>query len=160
VTTPKRYYWDASVFLAFFNNEKGRVEVCERILNHARNEKCQIITSSFSLVEVIHIKGRERLTRDKQELLDEFFKSPYISLIDATRRICDEARKLIWQYDQLRPMDSTHLASALFGMRTQPDEIHSYDPHFIKLNGKLGNPPVLICVPSDIPGALFTGEAR
>ena len=73
-----RYYWDSSCFLAVFKEEAGRVEVCKSILNQARNERCLIVTSSFALVEVIHIQGREKLTPDSEMLIEEFFQQPYI----------------------------------------------------------------------------------
>jgi hypothetical protein len=47
---PEKFYWDAGVFLAYFNEEEGRVDACENILNYARKGKCRIFTSSFSLV--------------------------------------------------------------------------------------------------------------
>jgi predicted nucleic acid-binding protein len=128
---PEKFYWDAGVFLAYFNEEEGRVDACENILNYARKGKCRIFTSSFSLVEVVHIKGRKALTPDREKKLDEFFRSPYISLIDARRNICDEARQLIWRHPNLKPKDATHLASALFGMRSRPNEINSYDNDFL-----------------------------
>ncbi len=154
----QKYYWDAGVPLAYFNKEEGRWEAVERILKYAQKNKCHIFTSSFSLVEVIHIKGHVSLKPENEKLLDEFFRSPFITLIDARRRICDEARQLIWKFPHLKPKDATHLASALFGMRTPPDEINSFDKDFLKLSNKIGNPPILIREPSDIPGELFKNE--
>lgn len=141
------YYWDSSVFLAVFQNEKDRVDICKQVLNEAMQNRVHIFTSSVTLVEVIKINNAKKLKPKVEAALDEFFKLPYITLIDATRRICDEARHLIWKYPHLAPKDSIHLASALYGKRKRLDEIHSYDEDFKKLNTKLGTPPYIIREP-------------
>jgi predicted nucleic acid-binding protein len=141
------YYWDSSAFLAVFQKEKDRVDVCKQILSEAAQGKIQIFTSSITLVEVIKITPAKKLKPKVEAKLDEFFKMPYITLIDATRRICDEARHLIWKYPHLAPKDSIHLASALYGKRKRLDEIHSYDTDFLKLNTKIGTPPYVIREP-------------
>lgn len=148
------------MFLAFLKSEKGRADICEGLLNQARSGKIVIVTSTFTMTEVVHIKGRERLTKDREKELDAFFKQPYIHLVDVTRRVCEEARQLMWRHPHLQPKDSLHLASALFGTKKQPDEVHSYDPDFTKLNRKIGSPPIVICEPYETQSSLpFGSEA-
>jgi len=134
------HYWDAGVFVAYFNGEKGRVEIIEELLDEAEAGRVSIITSSFTLVEVIKLKGSKPLNKKDEKTLSEFFDHAYIRLVDATRDVCESARRLIWKYPALKPKDAVHLASALaFSKRAYLDAIFSYDGDFICLNGVLTN---------------------
>jgi len=47
-----RFYWDASVFLAWLNKEEGRFYICDAILKAAEEGQVKIVTSAITLVEV------------------------------------------------------------------------------------------------------------
>lgn len=54
MSEPRKLYWDSSCFISYLNeNERERREICEDILEHARNNAVEIWTSTFTIVEVI-----------------------------------------------------------------------------------------------------------
>lgn len=55
---PKIYYWDASVFITIFNDEPGADHV-EHFLDEAEQGSVMIVTSSFTPVEVLKLKGQD-----------------------------------------------------------------------------------------------------
>src|SRR6266481_1558332 len=91
-------YWDSGVFVAYFNDEPGRADVVEQLLEEAHAGKITIITSSFAFVEVLRLKNRKRLTEKDEKMLNEFFQYPFIKPIDAMRGVCEAARHLIWKH--------------------------------------------------------------
>jgi hypothetical protein len=70
---------------------------------------------------------------------------PFIRLINCDRRIGESARYLVWRYEHLRYKDAIHVASA---MSQTIDILYSYDnDDLVRLNGKIGTPPLRICNP-------------
>lgn len=138
------YYWDSGAFLAFFNEELGRVKHCRQVLEAAERGEIRIITSALTLTEVVHIKGRQRMDEQKESIIRDYFEKKYIILIDVNRKIAEFARKLIWKNSQLQPKDSIHVASAIL---SKVDALHTYDEPLLNLNGKIGEPPLLIQEP-------------
>jgi predicted nucleic acid-binding protein len=142
------FYWDSTVFVAFFNAEPGGENVRE-LLDEAEAGEIFIITSSFTLVEVIKLKGKTPILVTEQDEITEFFKKDYFRFVDATRKVTEAARSLIWKSPGLWPKDAVHLASAIeFASKEKLDCIHSYDKDFLRLNGKL---PVLCPVQEPMP---------
>ncbi len=132
------YYWDSSVFVAFFSDEPHRADVVEQLLEEATAGRITIVTSSFANVEVLKVEGHAPLTEADEKKTSDFFEYPFIRFVDATRSLCDEARHLIWKYPALQPKDAVHLASALaYSERANLDGLFSYDQHFLKLNGMI-----------------------
>src|SRR5208283_362176 len=132
------YYWDSSVFVAFFNDEqeKQRADMVEQLLDEAEAGRISIVTSSFALVEVSKLQGHKPLSASDERKIVDFFEYPFIHLVDATRDICEDARRLIWSHPSLFPKDAVHLASALaYAQREHLDGLFSYDDDFLKLNG-------------------------
>lgn len=129
-------YWDSSVFVAFFNDETGRADTIETLLNEAKDGKITIITSAFACVEVLKLKDQKALTKESEQMISDFFQYPFIKIVDATRGVCEAARHLIWKYPSLKPKDSVHLASALaYVEREYLDVLFSYDKGFLDLDG-------------------------
>jgi predicted nucleic acid-binding protein len=143
------FYWDSSVFVAFFNEESTRSENVAQILEEAESGDVFIITSSFTLVEAIKLKGSTPIQIKDQKKVTDFFEKDYFRFVDATRRITEAARNLIWNSPGLWPKDAVHLASAIeFANKEELDCIHSYDQDFLALNGKL---PISCPVREPIP---------
>jgi predicted nucleic acid-binding protein len=137
----KIYYWDSTVFIALLTGEEGRVDNVEQILEEAESGEVFIVTSSFTLVEVIKLKGKQPIKVEDQKKVTDFFEKDYFLFVDATRKITEAARNLIWANPGLFPKDAVHLASALeFQKREELDCIHSYDDDFLVMNGKLPIP--------------------
>lgn len=142
---PKIYYWDASVFITIFNDEPGADHV-EHFLDEAEGEAAVIVTSSFTPVEVLKLKGQKPITKADKNKVREFFQKDYFRWVDLTHLVGETAQSLIWDYPGLAPKDAVHLASAIVFEKISPlqlDAIHSYDKHFLKLNGKLPTKAVI-----------------
>lgn len=144
------YYWDSSVFLALLMEEEGRVENVQHFLEEAESQDAIIITSSFTLVEVIKLRKKMPILPEKQAMVTGFFQRDYFRFIDATRKITEDARALIWSIPGLMPKDAVHLASAIEFAKQggKLDAVHSYDTDFTKLNGKL---PVACPIEEPLP---------
>lgn len=150
----KTVYWDACVFHAIFGSEKDRVQACMRIEKAAQNGEVQIYTSAATLVECVWVKtitdptGKlNKLSPDHEKVITGYFQRSYITIINCDRNISEAARKLLWQYPHLKPKDAIHVASAI---AQQVEAMHSYDnDDLVKLDGKIGNPPLKICNPGD-----------
>lgn len=133
-------YWDSSVFVAFFNDEAGRADTIETLLNEAKDGKITIITSAFACVEVLKLKDQKALTKESEQMISDFFQYPFIKIVDATRGVCEAARHLIWKHSSLKPKDAVHLASALaYVEREYLDVLFSYDSDFLDLDGTITN---------------------
>src|SRR5262245_43438719 len=145
---PITVYWDASVFHALFGREAGRIDACERVERAAKNGEVNIYTSTATFVECIWIKGQtNRLSKAHEEVIGKYFMHKFIIPINCDRQIAEKARGLVWQYPNLKPKDAIHVASAI---AQQVDVLHTYDnDDLVKLNGKIGNPPLQICFPEN-----------
>lgn len=54
MSDPQKIYWDSSCFICFLNKEESdRRIICEDVLRHARNRDIEILTSTWTIVEVI-----------------------------------------------------------------------------------------------------------
>ncbi len=111
---PERRYWDSSVFLAGIKQEEGRNETVRGILRLAANGDCIILTSAVTLAEVVRPhKGTKALTPEDEAEIVEFFKNPFIQIVDYTEPLGLASRKLQWNYG-LKVRDSIHAASAIY----------------------------------------------
>lgn len=134
----KTQYWDSSVFVAYLNDEEGRADVIENLLNEATDGKLTIVTSAFACVEVLKLKDHKHLSEEDEASISEFFQYPFIKMVDATRGVCESARHLIWKHPTVKPKDAVHMASALaYAEREQLDVLCSYDNDFLDLDGSL-----------------------
>jgi hypothetical protein len=53
----ERLYWDSDTFLAWFQQEPGKVELCEGTLERAENGEVVIFTSALTIAEVLWLRG-------------------------------------------------------------------------------------------------------
>jgi predicted nucleic acid-binding protein len=108
------------------------------LLEEAETGKIEIVTSTFTLVEVIKLDRERKLKKADEDKIVAFFEKPYIHLVAADRTICESARHLIWQFSTLQPKDSVHLASALaYAEKRRLDALFAWDADFTKLDGKV-----------------------
>ncbi|HEY4300200.1 MAG TPA: type II toxin-antitoxin system VapC family toxin [Candidatus Didemnitutus sp.] len=133
----RRYYWDSSVFCSFFNKEQGRTDTVSDLLKDAHSGKSEIITSSFTLVEVLKLKDGKPITVKQEQQLEDFFQYPFIKIVNAERGICERARQFVWKHG-MKPKDAVHMATAEFANKIVTiNELFSWDGDFTKLNGKI-----------------------
>ena len=108
---------------------------CEDLLDEAEAGEIFIITSSFTLVEVIKLKGKTPILVTEQDEITEFFKKDYFRFVDATRKVTEAARSLIWKSPGLMAQGcgSSCLRQSSSLVREKLDCIHSYDKDFLRL---------------------------
>jgi len=139
-----RRYWDSNAFLGWLNNEAGKVGACEGVLVAAEASKVEIVTSAWTLTEVVRKKGDKPIPRESEEKIRAFFENPWILIREVDRAVAERARELIWSHN-LRGPDAVHLATALqLGLST----MDTFDGDLIKLDGKLGRPLLRIGIPN------------
>lgn len=106
-------YWDTSNFLCFLNkDEEDRRNICEDILQHASMDEVHILTSTYTIVEVIRPKGRSTLTTSQIDKMKGMFRWPFITTIELDERTSLYASDLARDHN-LKPADAVHAASAI-----------------------------------------------
>lgn len=109
---PDRIYWDSNAFLAWLQNESGRDAACRDTLGAAQRGDFLIVTSALTIAEVLWLRGAPRLTEDKADILNRFFRRSCLRVVNVDRSIAQRAQRLVWE-SRIRPKDSIHLATAL-----------------------------------------------
>lgn len=161
IKIPERL-WDSSVILAYLGGVPKAKKACELILKQGEREELILHVSTMAQSEVAFLPGYSNL--ESEDLVKEFFSRKYIKTILFDILVARESRKLIRKYRSsnineqplfcptcnkrinsgLKPPDAIHLASALIW---NIPILETYDPDLLKLNGKEGNPPIIIREP-------------
>lgn len=139
-----RRYWDSSAFLGWLNAEQNKAGKCEGVLTAAEDGKIEIVTSAWTLTEVIKKKGEKPIPKASEQKIRDFFENPYIIIREVDRFVAEYARDLIWAHG-LRGPDAVHLATAI---RLGLTVMDTFDSDLLKLDGKCGRPPLRIGHPA------------
>lgn len=141
-TVKTLHYWDSCTFLAVLKNEADKIDECLSVISAAKSEQVTIVTSALTFVEVIKLnRGAPKLSKEAEETIRGFFKQDWIVIRELDRTIGEMARELMWEYDNLHPKDSTHVATAL---KSKANLLDTFDNDLIKLSGQIGDPPLII----------------
>lgn len=153
-----RIYWDSACFLSYLNEEEGRAEILEALLDQAEEGEFSIVTSMVALAEVAYTASERKgaiLSQEDEEAIDALLGNrSAVLLIEFNEGIARRARNLMrdavsrgWS---LRPMDAIHLASAQFaGVR----ELQTYDDKLVRFGQIVGfavGPPSGANLPLDL----------
>ncbi len=147
-TRPRRLYWDSCVFIHALQQTPDLAPVLKVVITSAQSGDLVIVTSTFTLAEVIG-RPRRSFTAADEKLVRELFENPYIVVRDLTRPIATEARRIVVEHG-LKPPDAVHVATALdAGVAV----FHTTDGHggkrgLLDANGRIGSPPLTIEPPS------------
>lgn len=136
----ERRYWDSACFIAVLGNEAGRVEVCEPVLRAASVHAIEIVTSAFTITEVLYPRGGRPLPPHLRATVKKFFRHPGIVLVNVDRRIAESAQEYFWDFN-VRPKDAVHVACAI---AAKVPVLETYDADLICLSGQIGGNPSLI----------------
>ena len=107
----EKIYWDSATFLALLQAENGRVQTCIDTLQAANDGQYLIVTSALTIAEVLWMKGAPKVTEDKAEIINQFFRRSSIRVVNVDRRIAQSAQRLVWD-NGIRPKDAIHIATA------------------------------------------------
>lgn len=139
----EQIYWDSDCFLGHLQAEPGKAEKCDGVIQRAERGEVLIVTSALTLAEVLWMRGGQRVSKDKAEIVQRFFRRSYIRVHNVTRKISEDAQELVWDYS-IKPKDAIHVATALhLGIAT----LETFDTKLIAKSGTVGNPLLLIREP-------------
>lgn len=142
-----RRYWDSSCFLGWLKEEQDKVEDCRRVINAAESGDVKIITSAFTLVEVLFLDRNTPIPQEDSAKVRAFFDNEYILTVGLDREIAEAAQNLVWNYN-VPYRDAPHLATAL---QVAIETVDTFDDTLIqRFNIRIGNPPLRIGRP-DLP---------
>ena len=140
-----RRYWDSNVFIALIRNEAGRAPTVTAILDAAQRSQTQIVTSAFTLVEVIKTpEAGMPLDQSDEALIRRYLERPHIVLAAFGRDTAQRARELIWRH-RLSVGDAIHAATAL---ESQVQFLETYDGRFDRLKGHPAAQQVMVREPT------------
>lgn len=151
--TKQMIYWDADCFLGFLKKEYDKINLCKGTTAKAKQGELIIVTSAITLIEVVKLDRKLRLSSKNEKTIREFFKNPYIHIHNVGSEIGMLARDLIWKHS-LSQRDSIHVATAL---KLKLDKLHTFDAELHKLSNQHGNPKLHICKP-DIEHQMDFGD--
>jgi predicted nucleic acid-binding protein len=149
-----RRYWDSDAFLGYLRGEPDKISECESVLEAAEDRRLIIVTSALTLAEVLYVKGKSAIPKEDRDKVSSFFKQPYISVQNVTRRISEYAREVFWDYG-IRPKDAIHVATAVI---LKVPVLNSFDKVLLGADSKIGNPPLRIQKPHEPGQRKFTLE--
>jgi predicted nucleic acid-binding protein len=151
-------YWDACVWIALINQELGRFAKITGVLDRARAGELQIVTSTFTIAEVLKRKcGDDKvgIEEDEDDPFTELLKQDFVILVNADWDACTRARSLYREFCDRglkKPQDALHLATAVV---ENVDEMHTFDgDDLLKLTGKVKRADgmtLTICEPPEPP---------
>jgi predicted nucleic acid-binding protein len=136
-------YWDSATFLAYFQEEASRVDLCRGTLERAETGEVCIITSALTIAECLWLRGSAPIPKNRAQVVRQFFRHSYIRVRNVTRKTSEMAQDLVWDYG-IRPKDAIHVATAL---EARVPIIETFDEPFIRKTMLIGSPALIIRVP-------------
>jgi hypothetical protein len=141
-------YWDACAFIGWLKEEPDKTEECKSVIWRAEAGKVTIVTSAFTLVEVLRLKGKDPIPQGDQEKVRKFFENGYIAIYNVDRTVAEMAQDVVWNHGVL-PKDAVHVATALSaGRGVLIDQLDTFDGPLIARSGQIGQPPLVIGRPA------------
>jgi len=132
------------VFIALVKNEQGRADEALRILEDAAAGKLEIVTSAWTLAEVIKTPGEPPLSPQVESKIMDFFENEYVLIVNLDRKVAEEARQISRDYGP-KPKDAVHLATAKVA---RLDLLETWDDQLLRLTDKIGDPAICIRRPT------------
>ena len=125
-------YWDSDCFLAHLNNEPFKADQCAGTIKRMEAGEVILVTSTFSLVEVLWLRRDGELIKEENELVTSVFDNFRVRLHNLSRKIAKDAQSLIFSHD-VPPEDAVHLATAL---DLNVNALETFDKKFLSMNNK------------------------
>jgi len=151
---PPRRYWDSNVFIALIKDEEGRAPTTAAILDAAERGETEIVTSAFTLVEVIKTPDAATpLTEAEEALIRGYFEHEFLLAVPFGLAMAQDARQLIWRHN-IRVPDAIHVVTALYA---GADVLETYNARLHRLTGQEGISPLVVREPT-LEGKVATGR--
>lgn len=136
-------YWDSATFLAYFQQEEGRHQLCQGTLERAEAGEVGIITSALTIAECLWLRGTIPIPKNRAEILRRFFRKSYIRVRNVTRSTSELAQDVVWDHG-IKPKDAIHVATAI---EAKIGVIETFDEPFIGKSGTIGGQMIVIRKP-------------
>jgi predicted nucleic acid-binding protein len=159
-TKRRKYYWDASLFLAWLKNEPldpSEIAGIEEVVRSIHGGKASLFTSVTTQSEVLE----SRITEEQKRQFENLFKRRNVVMMDVDIRVASLGGQIRNHYAghgiKVSTPDSWHLATAL---HFEADELHSTDHHLLRFNGDVAGHKLNICVPISNQPAFVWGTNK
>ena len=140
---PKIICWETNCFLALFNKEPGRVEICNAIIEAAKRGEIKLYTSFLTICECAKIK--DEYASEAEIIITGFFKHKYIIPVAIDDKVSRITRSLVREH-HIDVKDAIHLATAI---SIKADVLQTWDgDDLLNLNGKIPNVKTQILKPT------------
>lgn len=140
-------------------------------LDEAESGQLEIVVSEVTVAEVKHLRTLESSRSDDEiaDLIRDWFDNPYIIRRNVHPGISEAAAQIGRVHKLKRAADAIVIATAAY---EGVDTVHTFDGHkdtdngnklrksgLLKLDGKVGTPPINIVVPDPTSGTLWSDAA-
>ena len=140
-----RRLWDSSVIIGYLAGQDDLAEACTNIIDGAERGELDIVVSTIAMIEVAYLRGFD--DEDSEMKIRELFSRDYIIPVALDTRVSAIARGLVRKYREgpkINPPDAGHLATA---MQWQVPLLETTDPDLLRLDGREGDPKIIIREP-------------
>lgn len=143
----ERVYLDACVFLAWLKDEPDRRESVAALFEKGSNGELCIATSTFTLVEVLNLKGyNSPIPKGDRDAVEGLLGREWVQTFSLIDRVGKIAREVVWEHG-VKPKDSIHVATAI---AYRIPLMYSYDNPLIN-RGTIETPFGSVCVEQPPP---------
>lgn len=135
-----RRLWDSSVIIGYLTGQVDIKTDCDQIIEQAERGELEIVVSTIAQGDVAYIPGKSVV--ESESLIQEFFSRRYIVTAAVDIPLVRIVRRLIREHGAgLAAFDAIHVATAI---QHKVPIIETTDPHLLRLDGKEGNPKIII----------------
>lgn len=128
-----RIYWDSNLFIGWLMNDLPIKERCEGVLQKAVSGEIKIVTSAYTLTEVLGGGRADEIPAETQQKIIDFFKQEFLVVVDFGRSLAEYARQITWDH-KVPKKDSIHVATAL---TWNIPIVQTFDAQLLTLTGKI-----------------------
>lgn len=165
-----RVVWDSCVIIDAIQRTPGRIDMLMPFLEDAENGQLEIVVSEISVAEVKHLRELEnsKSADEIADLIRDWFDNSYIIRRNVHPGISEAAAQIGRVHKLKRAADAVVIATAI---HENVETVHTFDGYkdpdgttitrksgLLKLDGKVGTPPVNIVVPDPGSGTLWSGN--
>lgn len=138
------HYWDSACCISFLRGDADRLEQCQSTLQAAEEGNIEIVISSLTIAEVLHVRGHDpQLPPGMRKEVRRFFQQSMFLIVNVDRRIAEHAQDIFYDHG-VKPKDAIHVAAALFAVA---DRLDTFDVGLQKRSGLIGSPALIIGAP-------------
>src|SRR5437867_135567 len=112
MSNERRLYWDSDAFIDFIEQTPGRIHRLQPIVTAAERGSVLIVTSAFTMAEVVKLKNLGLLDEQTEQLVADFFENDYISIRNVDRFVAERARPIVRKCS-VKPPDAIQIATAI-----------------------------------------------